>query len=228
MKKYRPFITLFLILILPLLVYGFMKLVSEQHYKPIETISEKIPNPDGSPDSVFRSVGDFAFSSQTGATITQDSLVGKIWVCNLFFGNCTESCDRIHSEISKLQSDTRDHADVRFVSISVDPTHDSVAVLKQVANRLEATPHRWYLLTGNPEQIRKFLHEELNYEDIAPEDIAAGLLRESTLRLIDWEGRFRGEIYDGLDHDAVVRLSIHLDFLEKEYADRKAGKPIAE
>jgi protein SCO1 len=225
MKKYRPVITLFIVLILPLLVYGLLKLVAVQNYKPIETISEKIPNPDGSLDSVFKSLGDFTFQTQTGTKLTRDSIDGKIWVVNLFFGDCGEDCDKIHSQISKLQSDYRDDANVRFLTISVDPSHDSLPVLQAYAKRVEATPYRWYFATGDSAQVQKFLLDELHYEVAAPEDLARFKLRETTLRLIDWNGLLRGEFYDGLRQEQVVRMSQHMVLLEKELVDPKSAAP---
>jgi protein SCO1 len=219
MKKNRPAITLFIVLILPLLVYGFLKLVAVQNYKPIETISEKIPNPDGSPDSVFKDLGEFSFQTQTGAMLTRDSITGKIWVINLFYTSCGEDCDKIHSRISKLQSDYKDNANVRFLSISVDAAHDSLPLVQAYAKRVEATPYRWYVATGNPAQISKFLTEELHYGITAPEDLNSYKLRETTLRLVDWNGLLRGERYDGIFEEQVVRMSQHMVLLEKEMLD---------
>src|SRR5690349_21484824 len=102
MKKYRPFIVLFVILILPLLVYVYMKVWTKSNYKPVEIISEKIPNPDGSLDSVFVPVGDFAFTNQSGKIITRDSLRGKIWIANLFHGNCGKPCDAMNDFIRQM------------------------------------------------------------------------------------------------------------------------------
>lgn len=226
MKKYRAFISLFIVLILPLLVYGFLKLVSVQNYKPIETISEKIPNPDGSPDSVFKSIGDFSLVTQAGEPFTRDSLKGKIWVINLFYARCGEACDRIHSKISKLQSDYKDDPDVRLLSISIDPANDSVPVLQAYAKSVEATPYRWYLLTGNPEQVTKFITEELDYKPADATDLSNKTLRESTLRLVDWNGLFRGEYYDGTAEDKVVRMAQHMVLLQKEMQTAKAHNEI--
>jgi protein SCO1 len=225
MKKYRPVITLFIVLILPLLVYGFLKLVAVQNYKPIETISEKIPNPDGSLDSVFKSIGEFSFQTQTGKPLTRDSIDGKIWVVNLFYGDCGEDCDKIHSQISKLQSDYQDDANVRFLSISVDPKRDSLPALQGYAKRVEAVPYRWYFATGDPTLVQQFLTNELHYKPTAPEDLAKFTLRETSLRLIDWNGLLRGEYYDGLRETEVVRMSQHMVLLEKEMLDPKSAAP---
>jgi protein SCO1/2 len=222
MKKYRAFISLFIILILPLIIYGLMKLLTVSHYKPIENISEKILNPNGGSDSVFKAIGDFSFLTQTGERLTRDSLAGKIWICNLFYGRCNDICDRMHSTVSQLQSDFQDHPEVRFVSISIDPLHDSLAILQSYANRVEATPHRWYVVSGDTATLPKFLRQELRYTGEVQPDTVEYTLRETSFRLIDWNGHFRGGFYDGLAEDQCVRMAQHLMLLQKEWEEMTA------
>lgn len=224
MKKYRAFFVLFLILILPILIYVCMKAFGTQNYKPIETISEKIPNPDGSPDSVFKAVGNFAFPTQSGDTLSMDSLKGKIWLVNLFYGNCTDACDVVHSYVKQLlRKDFPDDSDIRFVSISVDPANDSVPALKAYADRMEAVEGRWYFLTGNPAALQKFLTEELQFPAIDEKTLAAKGLHDRTFRLVDWNGLLRGEFYQGDMEANMVTMAQHMVLLKKELDESRAG-----
>ena len=224
MKKYRAFFVLFLILILPILIYVFIKAFGTQNYRPIETISEKIPNPDGSLDSVFKAVGDFAFVSQDGDTIRRDSLEGKIWVANLFHGECTDACDIENAYIKQmLKKDFPDDADVRFVSFSVNPNKDSVSVIKEYATKVEANSNRWWFLTGDATKMEKFLADEFKFEPSDEKTLENKGLRDRTLRLIDWEGHLRGSIYHSEIESQMVTLAQHIVFLQKELADFRAG-----
>jgi protein SCO1 len=225
MKKYRPFFILFLILILPLVVYVMMKLGTKQNYKPIEIISEKIQNPDGSPDSVYQAVGNFAFVSQTGDTLTLDSLKGKIWVANLFYGKCTDVCDVDHGYIQQmLGKDFVDDPNVRFVSFSVNGEEDSLAVLKAYAKRMEAKPGRWYFVSGNGNAVRKYLEEQLQYPTIDKGMVGTNQLNDRTFRLVDWNGLLRGQFYNAELEPEMVTLAQHVVLLQKEKVDSSSVK----
>jgi protein SCO1/2 len=53
----------------------------------------------------------------------------------------------------QLQKTFSTAADVRLVSITVDPEHDTPTVLAAYAARLQAHPERWLFLTGDKKHI---------------------------------------------------------------------------
>src|SRR6185503_4577372 len=55
----------------------------------------KLENPAGGQDSVFRTSGNFNFSSQWGYPVNQDTFKNHIWVANVFFSTCKSTCPRI-------------------------------------------------------------------------------------------------------------------------------------
>jgi protein SCO1/2 len=55
--------------------------------------------------------------------------------------------------MAQLQTDLVSEPDIRLVSITVDPDHDTPAVLARYAGRFHADPRRWYFLTGEGEGI---------------------------------------------------------------------------
>ena len=228
MKKYRPFIVLFVTLILPILVYVTLKLVATQNYRPIEMLSEKIPNPDGSPDSVFKAVGNFSLVTQTGDLLTLDSLRGKIWIANLFYGSCTDACDMMNGYIKQmLKKDFVDNPNVRFVSFSIDPERDSLPSLQAYSKRNEAPADRWQFLTGEPSVIRKYITEELKYPAGDPKVIESNGLYDRTFRLIDWDGHLRGEFYSADSEPPMVTMAQHIVLLLKEFDALNSGSKAA-
>ena len=58
----------------------------------------------------------------------------------------------VQNEIKK----TPGLADVRLVSVSFDPTHDTPAVLKTHANALQADPAVWHFVTASTDDIKGF------------------------------------------------------------------------
>ncbi len=83
-----------------------------------------------------------------------DLVKGKAVLINFMFTTCTSLCPRSTANLVKVQELLGDHAarDVFLVSISVDPDHDTPAVLKQYAERYHTRPG-WTFVTGKREDV---------------------------------------------------------------------------
>jgi protein SCO1/2 len=83
-----------------------------------------------------------------------DLLQGKVVIINSFFGTCQGSCLPMNRNLEKVQQALGDHVgkDVHIISISVDPTVDTPASLKEYAKKLHARPG-WYFLTGDKQNV---------------------------------------------------------------------------
>jgi protein SCO1/2 len=83
-----------------------------------------------------------------------DLLQGKVVIINSFFGTCQGSCLPMNRNLEKVQEALGDRVgnDVRIISISVDATVDTPAVLKEYAKRLHARPG-WYFLSGDKKNV---------------------------------------------------------------------------
>ena len=83
-----------------------------------------------------------------------DLLHGKVVIINSFFATCQGSCLPLNRNLEKVQQALGDHVgkDVHIISISVDPTVDTPASLKEYAKKLHARPG-WYFLTGDKQNV---------------------------------------------------------------------------
>jgi protein SCO1/2 len=83
-----------------------------------------------------------------------DVLQGKVVVINSFFATCQGSCLPMSRNLEKVQEALGDHLgkDVYIVSISVDPTVDTPASLKEYAKKVHARPG-WFFLTGEKANV---------------------------------------------------------------------------
>jgi len=98
-----------------------------------------------------------ALTDQTGRDFRLADRRGRPMLVSMFYSNCQFVCpmliDTLRDTESKLDVGERDHLGVLMVSI--DPAHDSVAVLKQKADeRAIATP-RWAMARTDPASVRK-------------------------------------------------------------------------
>ena len=89
-----------------------------------------------------------------------DLLGGKVVIVNSFFATCQGSCLPMNRNLEKLQAALGDHVgrDVHIISISVDPTVDTPANLKEYAKKLHARPG-WYFLTGDKQNVDLALYK---------------------------------------------------------------------
>jgi protein SCO1/2 len=144
---------------------------------------------------------------QSGADFDSRSLQNKVWVVNFFFASCEGVCPALNGRIASVYRNFADNPNVHFVSISVDPEHDSPMVLAEYAKRLKADPTKWSFLMGPTERIREIL--ELGFKLVAPEDKN---LHTTRVTLIDQKGEIRG-FYQGTEDSLVKMLSDDISVL---------------
>jgi len=76
---------------------------------------------------------------------------------NFIFTTCTTICPVMTATFAQLRRELGPDADrIQLVSITIDPEHDSPAVLAGYAERFGAPPG-WTFLTGNPKDVERDL-----------------------------------------------------------------------
>ena len=83
-----------------------------------------------------------------------DLLKDKVVVINFFFATCQGSCLPMNRNVQKVQEvfGNRLGKDAYIISISVDPTVDTPARLKEYAGKIGARPG-WYFMTGEKANV---------------------------------------------------------------------------
>jgi len=108
-------------------------------------------------------IPDFTLTNQQGNTTNADSLDGHYTILDFIFTNCPFVCPGMSSRMAMLQDDLAGTG-VRFVSISVDPDHDSPARLTEYAQHIGADTNRWTFLTGDRAQIWSIVRDNLHFD----------------------------------------------------------------
>ncbi len=152
-------------------------------------------------------LGSFELQERSGRTVTADDLADRVAIASFIFTRCPLSCPRISGVMQGLQGRLAG-TDVLLVSFSVDPEHDTPAVLRQYAERYGASPDRWWFLTGPKAIIYGMIRDRFRLGVME----AAGPLGSDTesiihsdrLALID-HGRIAG-LFDSTDPEAVDAL----------------------
>ena len=154
----------------------------------------------------------FQLIDQNGQPFGSQQLLGKIWIADFVYSTCPGPCPMISSRMSETQKPLRD-TDVKLVSFSVDPQHDTPAVLRDYAARLNAQPGRWQFLTGDKNTIYWLVRD--GFKLATAEGGAAGPIHSTRMVLVDRSGVIRG-YYDATDADAVTRLLADTNHLLRE------------
>jgi protein SCO1/2 len=129
------------------------------------------------------SVPTFKLTDQDGKEFDSADLRGKVWVSSIFFASCPGPCYKLNQALASLQTDT-DLADVKFVSVTCDPSNDTPDVLKQYSARFDANLKRWSFLTGDEKAVQKVGMETLSIPVASRthSDLAVVLDRQSRIR----------------------------------------------
>jgi protein SCO1 len=160
-------------------------------------------------DDAPGSLGAFRLAERSGRVVTDADLAGRVWIAAFVFTRCPSSCPRISAVMKGLQGKLAGTG-VRLVSLSVDPDHDTPAVLADYARRFGADPDRWWFLTGpKPDVYRLILDRfQVPVAPAGPEERAAGaeaVSHSARLALVDRGNRVVG-YFDASDPEAVSRL----------------------
>jgi protein SCO1/2 len=96
--------------------------------------------------------------------------------------------DRHFASIQKTIASTPALADVRLLTVTLDPDFDRPAILKAHARRREADPAIWTFLTGDPPEVNKFASQFGLYVEHNPQN-AIDITHNLRTAVIDPEGR---------------------------------------
>jgi protein SCO1 len=100
---------------------------------------------------------DFALTSQDGAEVTLGAFRGKVVAVTFIYTACPDVCPLLTDKMARVQDELGSDfgSKVAFLSITVDPKHDTPEVLKDYAEALNANLAGWSFLTGEPGAIRE-------------------------------------------------------------------------
>jgi cytochrome oxidase Cu insertion factor (SCO1/SenC/PrrC family) len=186
---------------------------------------------------VYGEVPAFRLTERSGRPVSRADLLGKVWIANFIYTQCRETCPIQTALLARLQPEFAGEADLRVVSITVDPEHDTAAALRSYAEQYGADAERWLFLTGDKRAIYRLAKEGFHLGVVDPNDPgqAAGLLRwleparafathgsqglimhSSRLVLVDRQARVRA--YHLPDDESLPRLRRNVTVLLRERA----------
>ncbi|HTQ03066.1 MAG TPA: SCO family protein [Polyangiaceae bacterium] len=156
----------------------------------------------GAPPKLWH-VPEFKLVDQGGAAVTPSSLAGQPWIADFIFTTCTSVCPMLSAKMRLLER-ALPAPDLRFVSFSVDPEHDTVDALRAYGERWSPGDRRWLLLRTEADSLAT-VSKGMRVTVTATGDAENAIIHTSMFFLVDAAGEVRG-VYDSNDAGALARL----------------------
>ncbi|OAQ39691.1 electron transporter [Pedobacter psychrophilus] len=177
---------------------------------------EKIVNGKTVIDTVYQTIPAFSFMNQDSAIINNDSLKNSIYVADFFFTSCPSICPIMSKNLLTVYEKFKDNQEVRFLSHTIDPKHDTIPVLKKYADKLGVKGTQWSFLLGSKDSVYLLAKDGYMSYSKQNDSIPGGYEHSGYFLLVDKDKRIRGA-YDGTDKNQVAQMSKDMDILLTEY-----------
>lgn len=158
-----------------------------------------------------RKVPAFSFVDQNMDTITNKTYYGKVFLVEFFFTRCTDICIPMSHNLQLIAKQFEDNNDFGIASFSIDPEHDTPAVLKKYAEDYGVTNPNWHFMTGKRDDIRKLSNEGFYLATNEIGDTDKELYHSGLFALIDQNGFIRSRLDPYGNPKPYYRGSVPID-----------------
>jgi protein SCO1/2 len=222
----KAWLAICIAVVVPLVFYGIAKtygVAMPPRYFP-DSVVTRIKDGKEISDTIWHQVADLSLQNQLGETVSLDQLKGKVILIDFFFTHCASICPILTQNMRRLQDalklkdETKRIVDtnfVQFLSLTVDPAHDSVPVLKKYADRYGVNSDVWWMLTGPKKTIYDFALNELKLGLQDSVSVDSNFVHTDYIALLDKDRVIRG-YYHGTDTAAMARLGDDIVFIMLE------------
>ncbi len=161
----------------------------------------------------------FDLTDQSNERLTSEDLRGKFVLYTFTYTNCPTPCYNINETMQEVQSRLSevqlDGDDVSFVTISIDPEHDTPEVLNTYAEAIHADTNKWkFATTTNKALLKTIIGSgfETYYEDKGNGNFSL----DPAFVLVDGWGIVRAEYRYSTEVSNADRIIRHLGVLAEE------------
>lgn len=167
----------------------------------------------------YPTVPAFRLRDQDGQLVTNRSLAGKVYVTDFFFATCPGICPKEQAEMLKVYKQYAANPRVVFLSHTIDPDHDTQAVLSDYARRLTVPAGaNWRFARTSRDSA--YALARAYFTGAMPDQAApGGIAHSGTFALVDDQGHVRG-LYDSLNPQQMALLLHDLPLLLAEVQGR--------
>lgn len=208
-------LVLLCILMVPILIILFLKTFGNNQYEIPVLFENGIDNQFMECDveeNVQHTIPEFSFTSQDGLRMGRAEMEGKITIVDFFFTSCPSICPVMSTEMERVDDVFREEDRVQIYSISIDPDYDSPEVLKEYSERHNASPGKWFFLTGDQQETFNLARCGFLLPAIDGKGVPMDFVHSDKFVIIDEIGRIRG-FYSGTSREDVDLLILETKIL---------------
>jgi protein SCO1/2 len=149
--------------------------------------------------------------------VTRAELDGKILVVSFLFTGCALTCPEVTKRMAEIQQLTATNADVRLVSLTVDPRSDTPPVLAKWGARFGADTNRWCFLTGSKTVLHGLIAKSFLVQDNSDpfNSMPGNFTGTERIAVVDRHGRTR-IYFDGLRDETPAAVVAEIKKLRNE------------
>lgn len=138
-----------------------------------------------------KTVSPFRFTNQYGETITNKDFENKVYLVEFFFTTCPTICPKMNQNLVDIQNSFPNRDDFGVASFTINPSYDTVEVLKNYAEQYGVTNPNWHFLTGSQEDILDLANVGFNLYAAQVAGAPGGFEHSGNFALIDKDGYIR-------------------------------------
>ena len=167
----------------------------------------------------------FELVNQDNIKVTNETYRGKVYVLEFFFATCPSICPKMNQSMLQIEKTFFGNPNFGIVSISIDPEHDTPAVLKEHRELLGVKSSNWNFLTGDKAYIFDLSNKGFNLYAGENSKVRGGFEHSGLFALVDKNGNIRCRkddygnpilYYDGLEKKGVRDIQQDIAILLKE------------
>ncbi len=136
-------------------------------------------------------IPEFAFYNQDSLLISEQDLMGKVYVVEFFFASCPTICPIMNKNLVEVQNEFLDEDNFGIASFTIDPEHDTPEVLRAYADRYGIVDMDWHLLNGSVDQVYELANAGFNIYAQQMQNVPGGFEHSGLFALVDKEGYIR-------------------------------------
>ena len=177
-------------------------------------------NKGGSSGDVSRYVSrDIPMTDSNGSTRKLMDLKGKVWLISHVFTRCPGQCAGVCVVLDEIRKEVNDKENLHFVSVTLDPDHDTPDHLKAFSNKHGFVSDDWWFLTGDSSELNNYMldvfslaaqekkeSERINDDDIFAHKPMVALINHE-LKIEGWYNPFDKRSSEALREKLIFALN---------------------
>ncbi|MFK7903977.1 MAG: SCO family protein [Chitinophagales bacterium] len=188
-----------------------------KRFYPLSADSQQ-PNKVSFKDTLWHTIPDFSFTTQSGDRFTSEDAKDKILIVGFFAGYDEARLASMNEYYKMLQEEFTEDKEVFLVAHTVAPSIDTLARLEQLVQQYKIDDYKWFLLGGNQEEVYQQIDKgyRLPLPELTDSSSLESLRYSSKYVLVGRKGIIRG--YYNLENLEDLRILMSdIRWMQLEY-----------